>query len=79
MSMSRRPAVFTQADIARAVRAGKQAGAESVKMHPDGAIEFLLKGAPLVPAPPEDAFTEWEREHEQTKAARHRKRDSEAR
>jgi hypothetical protein len=48
-------------------------------MHPDGAIEFLLKGAPLVPAPPEDAFTEWEREHEQTKAARHRKRDSEAR
>jgi hypothetical protein len=36
--MSRRPATFTQADIARALRAAKQAGAECVEVRPDGTI-----------------------------------------
>jgi hypothetical protein len=41
--MPRRPATFTQADVARAIRAAKQAGAESVEMRPDGTIVVSLK------------------------------------
>jgi hypothetical protein len=40
--MSRRPARFTQADIARAIRAAKQTGAGAVRVGPDGSIEILL-------------------------------------
>jgi integrase len=47
--MSRRPAAFTQADVARAIRAAKQAGAEFVEVRPDGTIVVLLKGTPMVP------------------------------
>jgi hypothetical protein len=53
--MSRRAAAITQADIARAIRAAKQAGAESVQVRPDGTIIVLLKNPPIVPDenPPE--------------------------
>jgi hypothetical protein len=36
--MSRRPANFTQADVARAIRAAKQAGAGDITIRPDGTI-----------------------------------------
>jgi hypothetical protein len=41
--MPRRAATLTQADIARAIRAAKQAGAESVEVRRDGTIAVLLK------------------------------------
>jgi hypothetical protein len=47
--MPRRPAAFTQADVARAIRAAKQAGAESVEMRADGTIVVMLKTPPIVP------------------------------
>lgn len=40
--MSRRPAKNTQADIARAVRAAKQTGADRVEVRPDGTIAVML-------------------------------------
>jgi hypothetical protein len=44
--VSRRPARFTQGDVARAIRATKAAGAPSVQIKPDGTIiVFLLKPA----------------------------------
>jgi hypothetical protein len=45
--MPRRPATFTQADVARAIRAAKQAGAEAVEVRPDGTIIVLLKNPPI--------------------------------
>lgn len=38
VSMSRRPARFSQSDVARAIRAAKAAGASSVRVKPDGTI-----------------------------------------
>jgi hypothetical protein len=55
--MSRRPATFSQADVARAIRAAKQAGAESVEVRPDSTIVVVLKSAPVVP---DDPFAQWE-------------------
>jgi hypothetical protein len=40
--MSRTAAKFTQADIARAIRAAKQAGAGLIKLVPDGTIDISL-------------------------------------
>jgi hypothetical protein len=40
--MSRTPARFTQADVARSIRAAKQAGAGSVELLPDGSIRISL-------------------------------------
>ena len=49
--MPRRPAAVTQADVARTIRAAKQAGAERVEVHPDGMISVVLKDVPMsVPA-----------------------------
>jgi hypothetical protein len=73
--MPRRSATVTQADIARAIRAAKQAGAVSVEVRPDGTIIVLLKGAPIVPAVPDDPFTLWERQYESKKAARRGERN----
>ena len=42
--MSRTPARITQADVARAIRAAKQAGAGRVRVLPDGTIEIDLAG-----------------------------------
>lgn len=52
--MSRRPAILTQADVARVIRAAKQAGAGAVEVRPDGKILVLMKPEPdekLSPAP----------------------------
>jgi hypothetical protein len=40
--VSRTPARITQADVARAIRAAKQAGAGSVEIKPDGTILVLV-------------------------------------
>jgi len=42
--MSRTKAKFTQADVARSIRAAKQAGAVSVELRPDGTIIISLTG-----------------------------------
>jgi hypothetical protein len=42
--MSRTPARFTQADVARTIRAAKQAGAGAVELLPDGTIRICLDG-----------------------------------
>jgi hypothetical protein len=73
--MPRRSATFTQADVARAIRAAKRAGAESVEVRPDGTVVVLLKSAPILPAAPDDPFTQWERQYESEKTARRGERD----
>jgi hypothetical protein len=40
--MPRRPAIVTQADVARAIRAAKQVGAFSVEIRPDGTIVIRM-------------------------------------
>jgi len=40
--MSHTPARFTQADVARSIRAAKQAGASAVELRPDGTIVISL-------------------------------------
>ena len=45
--MPRRPAKVTQADLARAIRAAKEAGASAVSVDPDGVIRIVLTGAAL--------------------------------
>jgi hypothetical protein len=40
--MGRRPARFTQGDVARAIRAAKAAGASSLQIKPDGTIVVNL-------------------------------------
>jgi hypothetical protein len=55
--MPRRAARITQADVARAVRAAKQAGADHVEVRPDGTILVKLSpdnpSNPLAPLEPE--------------------------
>jgi hypothetical protein len=57
-AVSRTPARITQADVARAIRAAKQAGATAVEVAPDGTIRILLvkdtsvHSGELVPEPP---------------------------
>jgi hypothetical protein len=48
-AMSRRAAIITQADVARAIRAAKQAGAARVEVRPDGTIVVHISGPPLAP------------------------------
>jgi hypothetical protein len=57
--VSRRPALTTQADINRALRAARQAGAASVEIEPDGRILIRLDGPPVTPKadPPDEDFT----------------------
>ena len=50
--MPRTPARVTQADIARAIRAAKQEGAEGVKVLPDGTIYISLDRK--TPEPPHE-------------------------
>jgi hypothetical protein len=49
--MARTAARTTQADIARAIRAAKQAGAGAVVLRPDGTIHIFLDGKK---APPDE-------------------------
>jgi hypothetical protein len=44
--MSRRPAAFTQADVARAIRAAKQAGAAEVEVRTGGETSIVIRLAP---------------------------------
>ena len=44
-NMPRRPAIITQADVARAIRAAKQAGAGEVQIKPDGTIIITICAA----------------------------------
>jgi hypothetical protein len=50
--MSGRQAKFTQADVARAIRAAKQNGATDITVRPDGSIVIGLVSGPAH-APPE--------------------------
>jgi hypothetical protein len=52
--MPRRRAHLTQADVARAIRAAKQAGAAAVVVLPDGSIKILFDSPPLAPEQPLD-------------------------
>jgi hypothetical protein len=51
--MSHRPATVTQADVARALRAAKQAGAAEVEVRPDGTIKIILKASAAEQTPTE--------------------------
>ena len=57
--MPRRPAKVTQADIARAIRAAKEAGASEVTVDGEGVIRIALMAgaAPIKPA--NDLDQEW--------------------
>jgi hypothetical protein len=57
--VTRRPASIAQADVARAIRAARQTGAERVEVRRDGTIVVLLKAPAIAPA---DEFEAWERE-----------------
>jgi hypothetical protein len=48
--MPRRPAIITQADVARAIRAAKQGGATAVEVRPDGTIIVHIAAPPIAPA-----------------------------
>jgi hypothetical protein len=47
--VSRRAAIITQADVTRAIRAAKQAGAATVEVRPDGRIIVHIVAPPLAP------------------------------
>jgi hypothetical protein len=55
INVSRTPARFTQADVARAIRAARQAGVGAVELLPDGTIRICLDGAgkPTQPLEPD--------------------------
>lgn len=44
--MPRRPATITQADVARAIRAAKQAGAAEVEVRVNGGATIIVRLAP---------------------------------
>jgi hypothetical protein len=70
--VTRRAATISQADIARAIRAARQTGADVVEViqHNGATIRVILKAPPV--APSDDPFEVWEREHESAKVARRR-------
>jgi hypothetical protein len=49
--MPRRPAKVTQADIARAIRAAKEAGASAVTVDTEGVIRIVLTAATAIKSP----------------------------
>jgi len=51
--MSKTAAKFTLADVARAVRAGKEQGAQAVELRPDGTIVVVISGKDKDEAKPE--------------------------
>ena len=50
--MSRRPAAITQADVARAIRAAKQAGAAEIELRLGEKATILIRIAPSTDAEP---------------------------
>jgi hypothetical protein len=57
--MPRRPARVTQADIARAIRAAKEAGASAVTIDGEGAIRIALAASTLSIRPTNHFDQEW--------------------
>lgn len=57
--MPRRPAKVTQADIARAIRAAKEAGASAVTIDGDGVIRIALTASAAVTKPANGLDHEW--------------------
>jgi hypothetical protein len=57
--MPRRPAKVTQADIARAIRAAKEAGASAVTVDADGAIRIALTASTAPVKPANDVDDTW--------------------
>jgi hypothetical protein len=57
--MPRRPAKVTQADIARAIRAAKEAGASAVIIDGDGVIRIALTASAASIKPANDSNQEW--------------------
>ncbi|MGJ4950029.1 hypothetical protein [Bradyrhizobium sp. HKCCYLS20291] len=57
--MPRRPAKVTQADIARAIRAAKEAGANEVNIAADGTIRISLAPGPAPIGPVNDCVETW--------------------
>lgn len=55
--MPRRPAKVTQADLARAIRAAKEAGASAVSVDTDGVIRIALMSS-AVPTKPTTGLDE---------------------
>jgi hypothetical protein len=55
--MSRRAAILTQADVARAIRAAKQAGAATVEIRRDGTM-IVHVAAPSIAPDLDDDHTE---------------------
>ena len=51
--MSKKAARFTLADVARAIRAAKEQGAEAVEILPDGTIRVIITGVQHNEAKPE--------------------------
>ena len=74
--MSRRVSTISQADIARAIRAARQTGADAVEViQCNGTtIRVILNAPPVVPSH-EDAFEKWERDYEARKATRRSDRE----
>jgi hypothetical protein len=54
--MSRRPALTTQADVARAIRAAQQCGAGVVEIKPDGTIRVVVEKSTIPVQAPEPAL-----------------------
>jgi hypothetical protein len=57
--MPRRPAKVTQADIARAIRAAKEAGASAVTIDQEGVIQIALTAIAAPIPPPNNLDQEW--------------------
>ena len=57
--MPRRPAKVTQADIARAIRAAKEAGASAVTVDTEGIIRIALTPGAASVKPANDADEIW--------------------
>ena len=57
--MPRRPAKVTQADIARAIRAAKEAGANEVTVDGDGVIRIALMAGTAPTKPRNGLDQEW--------------------
>ena len=57
--MPRRPARVTQADISRAIRAARQAGASAVTIDGDGVIRIALTAIAGPTEPASDLNAEW--------------------
>jgi hypothetical protein len=58
--MSRRPALLSQGDIARTIRAAKQAGAGAIQVRPDGTLVIMIEAPAVAPEPEQPAVNEWD-------------------